>query len=533
MTGEDAFQTLFDFDDPPLPPDDEEFLLSDQEDSDIEFSLEVPDARALQVIVNTYSAFMCGAPAVLSGTGMITLSLPRTFLPLSLQAVYGFTKHPDLLTLKLRLKDSDWTFKPDFVEILHPLYGSNFIGKALIDTVVTDFFTTAYRPRQLYRSESYLLAPTGTADMAKLEQLVGRGYEEKKAQNALVICRNSLEQAISYLRTGDVPQYESQIHIGCHECPLLYLVLEICECFFDLSDHCCICRSELDPGLKPSVCAKQLCQFQFTTIGVGNSVIQEIRQDPLVADLMVSIFSAAIRTQYLTPAPPGLQVDEMIQIVERLPPTIVMARKYENDRALSSAIGPPALQLLRWILLSSRSHLISLPQTLRLAEFGSARQFMTLISSPEAEREFRKLKEKFGSMFLFHGSDGTRWHSIIRNGLKNATGTDMQANGAVLGAGIYFARSSDISLSYAKEATNRYEKSGFGRKLKITAICEVAMDPSLQDHKWAHTLQNEKACIVRFLLVNGMFRVDLVETPITRVPKLREVLDTHADDAQG
>jgi poly [ADP-ribose] polymerase 6/8 len=158
---------------------------------------------------------------------------------------------------------------------------------------------------------------------------------------------------------------------------------------------------------------------------------------------------------------------------------------------------------------------------------------MTLISSPEAEREFRKLKEKFGSMFLFHGSDGTRWHSVIRNGLKNATGTDMQANGAVLGPGIYFARSSDISLGYAKEATNRYEKSGFGRKLKIIAICEVAMDPSLQDHKWAHTLQNEKACIVRFLLVNGMFRVDLVETPITKVPKLREVLDTHADDAQG
>jgi uncharacterized cupin superfamily protein len=68
-----------------------------------------------------------------------------------------------------------------------------------------------------------------------------------------------------------------------------------------------------------------------------------------------------------------------------------------------------------------------------------------------------------------------------------------------------------------------------GRKLKILAICEVANDPSLQDHKWAHTLQNERACIVRFLLVSGTYRVDLIDTPITRVPKLRDVLDLHAD----
>jgi poly [ADP-ribose] polymerase 6/8 len=288
----------------------------------------------------------------------------------------------------------------------------------------------------------------------------------------------------------------------------------------------------LDPGIKPSVCSSHLCQFQFTEIGIGNSVIQEIRQDPLAADLMVSLFSSAIRTPFLTPAPPGLDAAEMIRIAETMPPMELISKKYGNDKVLSSAIGAPALQLLRWILLSNRSHLISLPSAIRLAQFGSAQQFLTLISSPEAEREFRALKEKYGSGFLFHGSDGTRWHSIVRNGLKNATGTPMQANGARLGPGIYFARSSEISQGYAKEAINHFEKSVLGRKLKILAICEVANDPSLEDHGWAWTLQNEKACIVRFLLVNGSFRVDLNETPITNIPKLREVLDLHADDAQ-
>jgi hypothetical protein len=105
----------------------------------------------------------------------------------------------------------------------------------------------------------------------------------------------------------------------------------------------------------------------------------------------------------------------------------------------------------------------------------------------------------------------------------------LQANGSRLGPGIYLARTSEISQGYAKEAVNLYERSVLGRKLKISAICEVANDPSLQDHQWAWTLQNEKACIVRFLLVNGTFRVDLGENPITKVPKLREVLDSHVD----
>jgi poly [ADP-ribose] polymerase 6/8 len=107
----------------------------------------------------------------------------------------------------------------------------------------------------------------------------------------------------------------------------------------------------------------------------------------------------------------------------------------------------------------------------------------------------------------------------------------MQANGAVLGSGIYFARSSETSQGYARESINHYERSQLGRKLKILAICEVAKDPTLVDHDWAHTLQNENACIVRFLLVNGSFRVNLSERPITKVPKLKDVLDMHADDA--
>jgi poly [ADP-ribose] polymerase 6/8 len=515
----------------------EEIEITDTADDSIEFKLESqvddPSFRQLTVVVNSYSAFMYAAPAEIVGPQTISLSLPRSFLPLSMQAVYGFMRDPVLLHISFALISYDWTQKPAWVEVRNPIYGTNFVGKPLVDSVFNTFFTSTYQRRPFYRSESYLLTPTGTADEVKLASLLSLGYEQQRAEAALVLCGNSRSQAIKFLRTGELPQYESQIDIGYTECPLLFLVLEIAECFLDLADHCCICRQPLEPGLKPSVCPNQLCQFQLSDIGVGRSVIQEIKQDPLVADLMVSIFSAALGTPYVKPRPPEDFADaEISTILSGLPAMSVLKNTIRSDRELVVAIGERSVRLLRWILLSNRSHLISLSSQFKLPVFGDAYQFMSLISTPEAERVFRTAKEKFGSMYLFHGSEGSRWHSIIRNGLKNASGTPMQANGTALGPGIYFARASETSKGYARVSPNVYERSVFGKQLKILALCEVAMVKGLVDHGWAHTLTDEKACICRFLLVNGTYILDVVANPISKIPRLRDVLDSHADDVE-
>jgi poly [ADP-ribose] polymerase 6/8 len=149
-----------------------------------------------------------------------------------------------------------------------------------------------------------------------------------------------------------------------------------------------------------------------------------------------------------------------------------------------------------------------------------------------------------------------RWHSILRNGLKNATGTRLQANGAAHGEGIYFARSSSTSWGYAVPANNNYSRSELGRSLQIISLCEIAKVPSqkttipvklrsmgardetlkftgfLKDHGWAHTLSVEPACIARFMFVGGNFNRDVVQNPPGKVPKLRDVLNFHAGAGQ-
>jgi poly [ADP-ribose] polymerase 6/8 len=393
------------------------------------------------------------------------------------------------------------------------------------------------------------LTPTGIPDDRKVANLTSQGFDRQRASHALVLCQNDTARAITFLRTGERPPTETHISVDYATCPLIYLVLEIAEAFLDLSDHCCICRQELVPGVKPSICEKQLCKFQLTNIGLGTPVIQEIRRDPMAADFILSIFSAAIGTKFLVPEPPDFRADELLRIFQELPSVRDMASCGETDQQLIKLIGNEAVKLLRWVLLGTQSHLIALPNELKLPEFPCTCQFMSLMSSPHAEDVLGRMKQQFGTFYLWHGSGGDRWYSILRNGLKNASGTALQAHGAARGPGIYFAPNSQMSWGYSHVAANRYAKSQLGANLQVISLCEVAkignsanfrlprkgaeksdlvFNGFLKNHKDMYTLSIEEACVVRFIFVQGSFGHDVVQNPPKRVPTLHDFLEFQA-----
>ena len=351
-------------------------------------------------------------------------------------------------------------------------------------------------------------------------------FQVNKQIDHLIIPTNSNLQVIgeyAFLNCDNL------IKVEYDDCPLLYLVLEIAECFLDLQDHCCICRKEIPTGLKPTICDSQFCNYRFTQVGVGLSVAQEIQRDPLAADLIFSIFASAIGSKYFNPRPPDYSDSDLLTMIDKFPRMDDLA-KCSNDAELLKLISMPQLKLLRWVLLSNRSQMISLGSKLRLPIFGSNTfQFLSLISTPIAEQKFKALKEVYNSMYLFHGSSTENWHSILRNGLKNASGTAMMANGSAYGSGIYFAHESSVSQGYAHSCQNGYANSKLGSNLRILALCEIAKVPELLHHGWAHTLAKEEACIVRFLLVNGDYHTDVMKSPPKNVPKLKDVLNMEAE----
>lgn len=84
--------------------------------------------------------------------------------------------------------------------------------------------------------------------------------------------------------------------------------------------------------------------------------------------------------------------------------------------------------------------------------------------SPEQERIRKALFPQV--WYLYHGSPAGNWHSIVRNGIKSMSNTDLQTNGAVYGAGVYASTDIRIGISY-----------GTSHKSAYVAVIEVYEDP--------------------------------------------------------
>ena len=178
-----------------------------------------------------------------------------------------------------------------------------------------------------------------------------------------------------------------------------------------------------------------------------------------------------------------------------------------------------AYLLLQWIITSNRSYLVKIDQQVAMSNVGTKYQFLMLTQNPEREVAFQKHKEKHGSTYAFHGSPAGNWHSILRRGLINASGTKLQANGAAYGKGIYLAQDSSTSSGYCGYYNHNHRDSnssakdvkkdgGDGRagfiptdQINCLAICEVINSPDIKKSGNIWVASNEEHICTRFLLV--------------------------------
>ncbi|XDV28474.1 hypothetical protein PO909_031780, partial [Leuciscus waleckii] len=171
-------------------------------------------------------------------------------------------------------------------------------------------------------------------------------------------------------------------------------------------------------------------------------------------------------------------------------------------------LDPLAHPLLQCFALKGLSFLICVSVCVQQLKFmHTSHQFLLLSSPPAKEARFRTAKKLYGSTFAFHGSHIENWHSVLRNGLVNASYTKLQLHGAAYGKGIYLSPISSISFGYSgmgkgqhrmptkDELVLRYNRmntmpqsrpiqSRFlqSRNLNCIALCEVITSKDLQKH---------------------------------------------------
>ncbi|PHH63262.1 hypothetical protein CDD81_6119 [Ophiocordyceps australis] len=154
-----------------------------------------------------------------------------------------------------------------------------------------------------------------------------------------------------------------------------------------------------------------------------------------------------------------LKMWAMSQILCCVPSVLEMRNFLQNHPGASlaswSRMNRSTLFLLQWVLASNRSHIVQ-DQPLRPNGFLDHLQFRFVQGAPDKELQFvKQLKthvlsgnggnSKYPTLFAWHGSHLSNWHSIIRNGLN----FDKRSHGRTFGHGVYMSRSMVCSSNYA------------------------------------------------------------------------------------
>ncbi|XP_030233490.1 protein mono-ADP-ribosyltransferase PARP6 isoform X1 [Gadus morhua] len=310
-----------------------------------------------------------------------------------------------------------------------------------------------------------------------------------------------------------------------------------------LNEYCVVCDEQhvFQNGsmLKPAVCTRELCVFSFYTLGVMSGAAEEVATGAEVVDLLVAMCRAALESprKSIIFEPYPSVVDPNDPKTLAFNPKVISTTTKKNYERLQKALDsvmsiremtqgsyleikkqmdkldPLAHPLLQWIISSNRSHIVKLPLSRQLKFMHTSHQFLLLSSPPAKEARFRTAKKLYGSTFAFHGSHIENWHSVLRNGLVNASYTKLQLHGAAYGKGIYLSPISSISFGYSgmgkgqhrmptkDELVQRYNRmntipqnascqqsrpiqSRFlqSRNLNCIALCEVITSKDLQKH---------------------------------------------------
>jgi len=250
--------------------------------------------------------------------------------------------------------------------------------------------------------------------------------------------------------------------------------------------------------LKPSVCSRELCVWSFQQLGVGSDAADDIATSSTLIELLIRLAQAASkssRSQVIFEPYPLLfhpknrdkiefnpkskDFKKLGDVLAKFPQMSELASR--NDigeiKTLMDTKHELAFPLMQWLISSNRCHMVRIEAQHQLPCMGTVHQFLMLSAAPEHEAKFRALRKKHGSTFAFHGSATENWHSILRTGLRNASGTKFQVNGAAYGSGIYLSPAAATSLGYCRHTGTFRQGSGkngwLGPELVCMAMCEV------------------------------------------------------------
>lgn len=310
-----------------------------------------------------------------------------------------------------------------------------------------------------------------------------------------------------------------------------------------MTNYCIGCQELLEYESKVfATCGKQKCLIVTEELLLDNYVIQYFKDNVQVAIFLIESAIDAMksgrRDKIFEPFPKIFMIDENKDELERGKMTILatnavntnknyqlidtilskysvkelinLCQKTDTDFNLLTIIGDDWYKLLKFILKSNQTDIkpkglftmidfnkfmqtqyskTDKRSTSLEKQMEDFRQFE--VNHPqEVEDKFQTEAKPFGTIYLYHGSSMENWYSILRNGLKITSGTQLMTAGAAYGNGIYLSSDIALSLQYAHG-----NNPTFG-------VYEVINDKSrYTQSNIIYVAKDEKMVILRYLFV--------------------------------
>ena len=297
----------------------------------------------------------------------------------------------------------------------------------------------------------------------------------------------------------------------------------------DMWRSCVVCGSGKVHLRRSTTCQKPNCRSTFS-VADCEIVLADIWQNPIVADLLLTIVDAAAVSgkMELLPNCPVNDATQILRLLGQLPTVNALKQHLSShinvygasfplDRALTwySSTPDQLWQVLLWACNGNRGFLTAAVNQFRIPSFGT-HQFLLANTSPELEMAFAAHIQTPHSPFgiLFHGTSLERLHAILCQGLRVLSHTPLQRNGVAFGSGVYTADEPATSLRYAQAAPcgSGWKHSAFS-KHRVLLGCEFA--GKKPGKNGIHVITDPTRLMLRYVF--------MLDPDTTSVPKAKDV----------
>ena len=320
---------------------------------------------------------------------------------------------------------------------------------------------------------------------------------------------------------------------------------EVCDTCSNIKNYCINCGIKLSFASDIlTTCGDDKCKYKLEELIIDDDVFEYIKKYPTTTKLLVDIAAYAIDSQkyidLFDPFPPyflksSIEINRgtiskismntqdyskynNLKDFNRIKNEITRIRSFDfsktletpSDKFIAQKYGNDFYYLLRFIIKSCKLEITLDKKHDSISIYKIKNNFVD-------EESFKRkvAMNNNEKCYLFHGSSSDCWYSILRNGVKVLSGSQLQVNGAAYGSGIYTSNNYGMSYGYCKNT------------FPIVGVFEVVGNQEkYKKVQGIYVLPSNDVCILRYLIV-GKYSTPQVMTQINELFE-KEIL---ADEA--